>query len=143
MANAPIIKYYLLDAGGNEGAEATLASFISASGSPSVKAGTESAVYKLRVYNDKANTGGVATATDVDITTIGSSSVVTDKWMRAKLVGDPTYTPETGIGGSVVKTLPNIVPGGNLDLDLKMTVPSNAAGTTYNFLIRVSYSYTG
>jgi hypothetical protein len=142
MANAPIIQYYSLDAGDNEaGSPATQAAFVSATGG-AVKAGTESAVYKLRIYNDKGDLNNVATAQQVDITIVGTNSLVTDMWCLAKLDTDPTF-PLSGIGGATVKTLPDIAQGGNVTTHLKMVVPSIAPATTYNFQVRVSYSYTG
>lgn len=142
MANAPIIQYYSLDAGDNESpTPATLAAFVSSTGG-AVKAGTDSAVYKLRIYNDKAGTGGVATAEQVDLTTVGTNDLVTEKWARVKLDTDVSF-PGTGIGDPTVFSLPNISPSGNTTVHMKMAVPSDAAASTYNFLIRVSYSYTG
>lgn len=140
--SAPIIQFYGVDGGGIETPGViTLAQFLSLAGG-SVKAGTDSRPFRLRVYNDKGITNALtATATDVDITTIGANSLVTDKWIRTSYDG-VTYSP-TGIGGTDVSQFPGSIAKGDFqDTYLKAVVPSNAVASTYNFLLRVSYSYT-
>lgn len=144
---APLIQFYQLDAGSNElPGQVTLAQFVSATNG-AVKAGTQSAIYRLRVYNDKGATdGSIVDATDLDITTVASptNAVTTGRWCLTSMDNGSTFdSPGSGIGDTNIKAFPgDLADGAFQDVWMKMDVPSNASASTYNFLLRVSYSYT-
>lgn len=129
-----------------------------------VDAGTVSTDTTFLIWNNRSGSSSVSDMTNTTITTKDNSGgntgeLVTDKWIEAKLLGSPTYTPVGGTtttpinGGNSAPagTIKGSINDGNVataatqtcfaTVILHANVPSNATAGNIDFLTRVSYQY--